>query len=577
MRINIILPLTILILLTGCGAVKTDDKVETKQPHENSESEHKLYDKTFETELVKDDGLVQIRVHNELEKDYNNHYTGLYTYIDIIKDDKIIDTIDTDIYMKCVTDMSFFDFNCDGKKDIVITGDASKFLLCKATSDYNYYVSDAGNIMDNIAKQRGNDFSMDKLKSVLLGDNLSCDYSDYRKAYSQMARLFKLEAYESDNEDNSFLAPSYALVDIDGNSPMELVAKLGCTVWLYDYKNGCVNELPCDNQECEYSPGNGIIRWNMWRWEGDGYDTYYKLLHYESNECDHIYHDEYGYECDYKCSTIPWDKEQEQKQNYTYYNYTDQNMSDDELKKLVDGYSNLDYEVLDGSLGYDEFKKMLEEDAGIENRNYTTDLYSDFGVSEKKQEASEVDYNLYDEIINGIKTNMKKESLWSFAANMGLAEEMYGSSFENSGYLQEDIDGDGVDELILGCVNSTTSERNQDACSNYGDYIFDLFTIRNGKVLHVLSGGYRNRYYLCEGGIIEKEGSGSCYDGYNMVYRYSKGELKLIEGSEWSFGTRTCYRNKKVYEIADPDANYAEEYYKKYRLKQIDYIPFVAE
>jgi hypothetical protein len=36
-------------------------------------------------------------------------------------------------------------------------------------------------------------------------------------------------------------------------------------------------------------------------------------------------------------------------------------MSDDELKKLVDGYSNLDYKFLNGSLGYDEFMKELEE------------------------------------------------------------------------------------------------------------------------------------------------------------------------------------------------------------------------
>lgn len=570
MRINIILPLTILIFLTGCGAVNINDNVEARQPHENSESEHKLYDKTFETELVKDDGLVQIRVHNELEKDYNNHYTGLYTYIDIIKDDTVIDTVDTGIYMKSVTDIIFFDFDCDGRNDIVITGDASKFLLCTATADYNYHVFDDWNTMENIEKQRGNDISMDKLKSVLLGDNLSCDYSDYKKAYSQIARLFKLEAYESDNEDNSFFAPSYALVDIDGNSPMELVVESGCTVWLYYYKNGCVNELLVGDYEHEYSPGNGIIRWNMWNWYGDSFDTNYKLFHHELNEGDHIRQDKYGYECDYKCSTILWAKEKEQ--NYTYYNHTDQNMSDDELKKLVDGYSNLDYEVLDGSLGYDEFIKVLEEDTAVEN---ATDIDSDFGVSEKKQEASEVDYNLYDEMINGIKAN--KESLWYFAPGMSLAVEMNYSDLESSGYLQEDIDGDGVDELILGGVNSTTSERNQDAWSNYGDYIYDLFTIRNGKVLHVLSGEYRNNYYLFWGGIIVKEGSGSCMDGHNMVYRYSKGELKLIEGSEWFSGTCTCYRNKKIYEIADPDANYAEEYYKKYRLKQIDYIPFVAE
>ena len=245
-------------------------------------------------------------------------------------------------------------------------------------------------------------------------------------------------------------------------------------------------------------------------------------------------------------------------------------MSDDELKKLVDGYSNLDYEALDGFLGYDEFIKVLEEDIGIENRNYTTDINSDFEVSEKKQEAVEVDYNLYDEMINGIKAN--KESIWCFVPDTSLEVEMYDSVLESLGYLQEDIDGDGVDELLFGGVQSTTSGRDQDAWSDSS--IYDLFTIRNGKVLHVLSGGYRNMYHLCEGGIIVKEGSGSCMEGHNMVYRYSKGELKLIEGSEWFNGTRTCYKNKKVYEIADPDANYAEEYYKKYPLKQINYTPF---
>lgn len=352
MRLNILLPLTILILLTGCGAVKTDDKVETKQPNENSKSEHKLYDKTFETELVKDDGLVQIRVHNELGKDDENHYTGLYTYIDIIKDDTVIDTLDTGIYMKYVTDISFFDFDCDGRNDIAITGDAPKFLLCNATSDYHYSVYDPWNIVDNIEEQRGNDFSMDKLKSVLLGNNLSCDYSDYKKLYSQMARLFKLQAYYD---------PSYDLIDIDGNDPLELVARSGCRVMLCSYKDGRVNEV-FENLDgasgClayEYSPGNGIIRWEGSSSAGAYRYTGYSLLHKRLNE------DEWGY-CDYTFDEVLYDFSKE-KETYSscYSNNTDETMSDDELKKLVDGYSNLDYKFLGGSLGYDEFMKELEE------------------------------------------------------------------------------------------------------------------------------------------------------------------------------------------------------------------------
>ena len=76
MRINIILPLTILIFLTGCGAVNINDNVEARQPHENSESEHKLYDKTFETELVKDDDM-DFTVNNARNKEKIKKISGI--------------------------------------------------------------------------------------------------------------------------------------------------------------------------------------------------------------------------------------------------------------------------------------------------------------------------------------------------------------------------------------------------------------------------------------------------------------------------------------------------------------------
>ena len=568
MRLRIILPLTLLVFAIGCGALKTEDKVETAQPSANSKTE-RTYDQTFETELVKGDGLVQIRVHNELDKDCNDHYTGLFTFIDIIKDDTVIDTLNTGIFMNSVTDISFFDFDCDGRNDIAITGDAPKFLLCTATSDYDYYVFDAGNITENIEKQRGNDFSMDKLKSVLLGNNLSCDYSDYKKAYSQMARLFKLQAYGSDNADNSYFTPSYDLIDIDGEYPSELVAESGNRVLLCSYKDGRVNEvfdefdgsMFCQN--IEYSPGSGIIRCHGRKWPANTCYIFYK----NCKDLNHLYRHEFTEPDDYTRSTILWDKEKE-------INYTEQITSDDEAKNIVDGYSNLEYEAIDGALVYGEFIKALEEDTSIENRNDITDVNPDFEVS-KKHETTEIDYSLYDEIINGIKAWKYDEgSLSSFVYDMNLSPDMYGSNFENEGYLQEDIDGDGVDELLLGVTQKTTSEYDHHYWGNYGDSVSDLFTIQDGKLLQIVHGEYRNMYYLCEGGIIVEEGSGSCSDGHAMVYRYSKGELKLVEGSEWVMGTCTCYRNKKINKIADPDAIYAEEYYKKYPLKKINYTPF---
>ncbi|WP_026513372.1 hypothetical protein [Butyrivibrio sp. LB2008] len=343
MRLRIILSLILLIFTTSCGTVKTADNIEARQPYEDSEKEHKLYDQTFEAELVKGDG--QIRVHNELEKDDNGHYTGLYTYIDIIKNDTVIDTLNTGIFLKSVTDMSFFDFDCDGKTDIVITGDAPKFLLCNATSDYHYHIFDDWSILNTIEKERGNDFSMDKLKSVLLRNNLSCDYSD--------------------------------------------------------------------------------------------------------------------------------------------------------------------------SLSFDELIEMLE------NKEI-----------EEKQEGTELDYGLYNELIESLKISMKRKSLELLCGvadkwDLGLLSEgslSYYFEEEDMWYLQYDIDGDGVDELLLGTGNP---DLKPDIWRS-DDYICDLFTIRNRKLLHVFKGGCRYRYYLCENGIIENEAaSGSSMD--QSFYRYNNGELKFIE------------------------------------------------
>ena len=79
------------------------------------------------------------------------------------------------------------------------------------------------------------------------------------------------------------------------------------------------------------------------------------------NEYKRLNEDEWG-NCDYTFEEVLYDFSKGKETYSSFYsNNTDETMSDDELKKLVDGYSNLDYKFLDGSLGYDEFMKELEE------------------------------------------------------------------------------------------------------------------------------------------------------------------------------------------------------------------------
>lgn len=94
----------------------------------------------------------------------------------------------------------------------------------------------------------------------------------------------------------------------------------------------------------------------------------------------------------------------------------------------------------------------------------------------------------------------------------------YGASM-GLGYLIEDIDGDGTEELIFGENGSGASDGT----------IYDLYTINDGKLVHVFDGGERDRYYLCENGIIANEGSSSAFTGGNAYYVFEGTELHLVE------------------------------------------------
>ena len=66
------------------------------------------------------------------------------------------------------------------------------------------------------------------------------------------------------------------------------------------------------------------------------------------------------------------------------------------------------------------------------------------------------------------------------------------------GYCTMDINGDGIEELMIGSVNENA----------YTGMFFDLYTIVDGQISLVISSGERDRYYLCEDYTIANEGSG---------------------------------------------------------------------
>lgn len=79
------------------------------------------------------------------------------------------------------------------------------------------------------------------------------------------------------------------------------------------------------------------------------------------------------------------------------------------------------------------------------------------------------------------------------------------------GYCMEDLDGDGVPELLIGSVE--------------GSYIYAMYTMKEGAPVLVLRGSERNTYQLVSDGAFFSRGSnGAACTGYNF-YTFYDGQL----------------------------------------------------
>ena len=86
------------------------------------------------------------------------------------------------------------------------------------------------------------------------------------------------------------------------------------------------------------------------------------------------------------------------------------------------------------------------------------------------------------------------------------------SSLRDVGYALRDLDGNGVEELLI----ATTSGE---------QVILDLYTLTNGALVHVFSGWERNAYYLTTDNGIYNQGSGGAAVSYYTLYRLSGDKL----------------------------------------------------
>lgn len=141
--------------------------------------------------------------------------------------------------------------------------------------------------------------------------------------------------------------------------------------------------------------------------------------------------------------------------------------------------------------------------------------------SGNSQSGSITGYPEYDEIVNqyynGMALNWSTED---FREHNLCYLAGYETGVDQIGYCVRDINGDGVDELMIGGIGE------------YSDpgMFYDLYTMIDGQRVLVKSSGERDRYYLCQDQTIANEGSSGAALSIWGYYDFVSGQLQLKEG-----------------------------------------------
>lgn len=217
------------------------------------------------------------------------------------------------------------------------------------------------------------------------------------------------------------------------------------------------------------------------------------------------------------------------------------------------------------------------------NNGLTTDfsIYEEPVVSDQEEQTGPRDY--YEELIADArgciegKVEEDPEEYYDFSYIIYWYGAYYGASMR-LGYLIEDIDGNGTDELIFG--------QNDDPDSAWNGVIYDLYTISDGELVHVFSGGERARYILCENGMIAFEGADGADISEFAYYIFEGTEIHLVEAvlfngwvdrdNPWFYSTQTdsAYDTENAESVSEEQARGIME---KYIFEHPVFIPFVEE
>lgn len=235
------------------------------------------------------------------------------------------------------------------------------------------------------------------------------------------------------------------------------------------------------------------------------------------------------------------------------------------------GYVQQDIVSYDGELDQyyygangEKLKPISKDEAGdLINRYQTAELTLTPFLEPEPFAPNETDY--YQPLIKQYQTALNEGWQPSTCQKNGLSLMVAyrGEYYNELGYTIMDLDGNGIDELII----------------NDGRNIYDLFTIIRDEItspLHLASAMERLEYFLTTDGWIYCRGSGSASVSYHTLYSMGEQDLILLEGFIFDANTDPqnpgwfCYDG---YERGDPCPNAASTI-DSYVFADISFMPF---
>ena len=170
--------------------------------------------------------------------------------------------------------------------------------------------------------------------------------------------------------------------------------------------------------------------------------------------------------------------------------------------------TDVQYDYTKGGNPPDSYKQLYDfgnitDIKGIKGSTY----YKNHGM---KGEA------LYKEVLQKHLT-AKKEKWDSVKLEQEDMSYMYNIT-DKIGYIYYDVNGDGIDELLIGEI----------ADGAWKGTIYDIYTMVNREPKHVISGGARNRYYVCDNSFICNEYSSGANESGVRVYNLVENSVELF-------------------------------------------------